>query len=177
MKGQKGFTLIELMIVIAIIGLLIAIVIPDLLKTREQSEIEACKASLRGVQSALELYYTHYKYYPTNLQSLISEGYLSENSDKDPWQRNFRYQPLYSGGGAGDATGSSGGKTASNYLLAADGPDGKKGTDDDVEAPINPKRHSFKSTGATGEGGETGAEGESGGESGGDTGGGGEGIE
>ena len=171
MKRQKGFTLIELMIVIAIIGLLIAIVIPDLLKTREQSEIEACKASLRGVQSALELYYTHYKYYPTNLQSLISEGYLSENSDKDPWQRNFRYQPLYAGGGAGDATGASGGKTASNYLLASDGPDGKKGTDDDVEAPINPKRHSFKSSGATGDSGDSGGEG--GGESGGESGGGG----
>ena len=76
MKKEKGFTLLELMIVIAIIGLLIAVVIPDLLKTREMAEIEACKASLRGVQSSLELYYTHYKNYPENLQVLITEGYL-----------------------------------------------------------------------------------------------------
>jgi general secretion pathway protein G len=151
MKNQKGFTLIELMIVIMIIGLLIAIVIPDLLKTREQSEIQSCSASLRGVQSALELYYTHYKYYSNNLESLITEGYLSENSDKDPWNRQYRYQPLYAGGGAGDETGAGGGKTASNYLLGSDGPDGKKGTDDDVESPINPKRHSFKQAGASGE--------------------------
>lgn len=144
MKSQRGFTLIELMIVIAIIGLLIAIVIPDLLKTREQSEIESCKASLRGVQSALELYYTHYKYYPENLNTLILEGYLSENSDKDPWNKEFRYEGIKSSGGTGDTTGSTGGKTSSNYRLGSDGPDGKSGTDDDIEPPINPKRHSFK---------------------------------
>ena len=152
MKNEKGFTLIELMIVIAIIGMLIAIVIPDLITTQETARRESCKASLRGVQSALELYCTHNKYYPTNLQTVISEGYLSEGSDKDPWDRQFRYQPLYSGGGAGDATGASGGKAASNYLLGSDGSDGKKGTDDDVEAPIDTKRHSFKSFGQSGDG-------------------------
>lgn len=146
MNRQKGFTLIELMIVIAIIGLLIAIVIPDLLKTREMSEIEASKASLRGVQSALELYYTHYKYYPSDLKQLITEGYLSENSDKDPWGRDYLYQPKYADSTSGEAE-SGTGKTASNYLLGSAGPDGKKGTEDDIEPPINSKKHSFKEVG------------------------------
>ncbi|MFH1824061.1 MAG: prepilin-type N-terminal cleavage/methylation domain-containing protein [Candidatus Firestonebacteria bacterium] len=145
MKKQKGFTLIELMIVIAIIGLLIAIVIPDLLKTRRESEIQSCSASLRGVQSSLELYYTHYKYYPEKLITLITEGYLSEGSNMDPWHMSYEYQPLYAGG-EGD-TGSGEGKTASNYLLGSNGPDGKKGSDDDIEPPINPSRHSLKSGG------------------------------
>jgi type II secretion system protein G len=145
-RKEGGFTLIELMIVIAIIGLLIAIVIPDLLKTREMSEVESCKASLRGVQSALELYYTHYKYYPEDMKSLITEGYLGEKSDLDPWSKAFEYLPV-KGTGTADVSGSTGTKTASNYLLGSDGPDGKKGTDDDIEPPINSKRHSFKQSG------------------------------
>ncbi|MFH1825218.1 MAG: prepilin-type N-terminal cleavage/methylation domain-containing protein [Candidatus Firestonebacteria bacterium] len=147
MNKEKGFTLIELMIVIAIIGLLIAIVIPDLLKTRRESEIQSCSASLRGVQSALELYYTHYKYYPEKLVTLLTEGYLSEGSDTDPWHMPYIYEPLSQGG---DNEGGSGeGKTASNYLLGSSGPDGKKGTDDDIEPPINSSRHSLKSGGKT----------------------------
>ena len=156
LKEQKGFTLVELMVVIMIIGLLIAIVIPDLLKTREQSEVEACKASLRGVQSALELYYTHYKYYPSKLDSLITEGYLSEKGDEDPWGRKLRYQPKYSGEGSEEGGGGSGSsQNAGNYYMGSDGPDGKKGTEDDIDPPINPNRHSFKNAGneAAGAGG------------------------
>ena len=153
MKRTKGFTLLELMIVIAIIGLLIAIVIPDLLKTREQAEVESCKASLRGVQSALEVYYTHYKYYPDNMLTPMNEGYLQEGGDKDPWGRSYRYRLATGSGATNEAEGA---KTANNYLIGSDGPDGKQDTDDDVEPPINTKRHSFKtnksSSEATGEG-------------------------
>ena len=92
-KNERGFTLIEMLIVLGIIGLLMTIVIPDMFKTRETSNREACTASLRGIQSSLELYYTHYKYYPDNLQALITEGYVSEGSDKDPWSNVYNYQP------------------------------------------------------------------------------------
>lgn len=137
-RDEKGFTLIELMVVIAIIGLLIAIVVPDLIKTREEATIEATKASLRGIQSALELYYTRYKYYPTTLPTLITEGYLQEGADTDPWGRKLSYQPVVEGGQA----------LASNYLLASSGKDGRQGSADDVEAPVNSSRHSFKQKGA-----------------------------
>ena len=165
MKRQAGFTLIELMIVIAIIGLLVAIVIPDLLTTRQQSEVEACKASLRGVQSALELYYTHYKYYPQALSNLVTEGYLGEDSDKDPWNTQFLYAP--DSGGAGSGNGSSGqssgggsGNQSTNYFLGSAGPDRVPGNDDDVEPPINTKRHSFKSKSSSAGGGSVGGTGQ-----------------
>jgi len=160
MRKKKGFTLLELMIVIAIIGLLIAIVIPDLLKTREMSEVEACKASLRGVQSALELYYTHYKYYPENLQTLMTEGYLQENGDKDTWNKLLRYTTT--GAGGGGAANESEGASTTNYLVGSDGPDGKQDTEDDIEPPINTKRHSFKKTNTTSEDTGAGAESSSG---------------
>ncbi|OGF46230.1 MAG: hypothetical protein A2231_09665 [Candidatus Firestonebacteria bacterium RIFOXYA2_FULL_40_8] len=111
--------------------LFIIIILPDLLRTRECSEIDSSRASLRGVQSALELYYTHYKYYPENLEIPIKEGYLAKGGDKDPWKTPYKYERS---------------PDKSNYLIGSAGEDNKFDTDDDVEPPINTPRHTFKKT-------------------------------
>lgn len=54
MKGTKGFTLVEIMIVVAIIGLLAAIAIPSFIKARTESQKNACINNLRQVDSAKE---------------------------------------------------------------------------------------------------------------------------
>ena len=54
-SNRKGFTLVEIMIVVAIIGLLAAIAIPNFVTARTTAQQSACHANLRTIQGALEL--------------------------------------------------------------------------------------------------------------------------
>ena len=54
MRGRKGFTLVEIMIVVAIIGLLAAIAIPSFIKARQESQKNACINNLRQIDAAKE---------------------------------------------------------------------------------------------------------------------------
>jgi prepilin-type N-terminal cleavage/methylation domain-containing protein len=54
--GKKGFTLVEIMIVVAIIGLLAAIAIPNFVKAREKAQMEACIANLRQIEGAVQVW-------------------------------------------------------------------------------------------------------------------------
>lgn len=55
-KKKAGFTLIELMIVIAIIAILAAILVPNFLKARAQGQLTACKSNCKNIATALEMY-------------------------------------------------------------------------------------------------------------------------
>jgi len=78
-KSKKGFTLIELMIVVAIIGILAAIAIPKFAELIRKSSEGASKGNLGSLRSALSIYYGDMEgVYPVTVASLTSNGkYLS----------------------------------------------------------------------------------------------------
>jgi len=64
LHGERGFTLIELLIVVAIIAILAAILIPNFLRARAQSQVAATKGNLKNVATALESYFVDSSQYP-----------------------------------------------------------------------------------------------------------------
>ena len=54
LTGKRGFTLVEIMIVVAIIGLLVAIAIPNFLRAREEARANSCVANLKQIEGAKE---------------------------------------------------------------------------------------------------------------------------
>ena len=108
LKHSKGFTLIELMIVIVIIGIFAAILMPRIMDSPEQAKRAKAKMEIRGIESALKMYKIDNGIYPTTeqgLEALLKKpdtapvpnkwregGYLEGNAvPKDPWDNPYYY--------------------------------------------------------------------------------------
>ncbi len=72
-KKRKGFTLIELMIVIAIIAILAAVLVPNFMRAREASRLTACKSNLKNLSTGIETYSNDFDgLYPSTQQHITS---------------------------------------------------------------------------------------------------------
>jgi len=69
MKKQTGFTMVELMIVVAIIAVLASIIMPKMSGARNSAKLNACKANLRHIAVAMSLYNTEYTFFTPNTGS------------------------------------------------------------------------------------------------------------
>lgn len=77
MKNQKGFTLIEMMIVLMIISVLLIITVPNVTKHNQNINSKGCDAYVKMVQAQVQAYEIENQKLPTNIQVLIDEGYLT----------------------------------------------------------------------------------------------------
>ena len=77
-QRKAGFTLIELMIVIAIIAILAAILVPNFIRARAQGQLTACKSNVKNLATSLEMYSTdNAGHYPANNNvTLLTPNYL-----------------------------------------------------------------------------------------------------
>lgn len=78
MRRQSGFTLIELMTVISIIGILVAIALPNYHNAIIQSKEAVLKADLFRFRDLIDQYYADKGHYPESLEALTQDGYLRQ---------------------------------------------------------------------------------------------------
>ncbi|WP_245820303.1 type II secretion system major pseudopilin GspG [Marinobacter lutaoensis] len=105
-ETQRGFTLIEIMVVMVILGLLVAIVAPNIMGRSDQAKVTIAQTQLKNIQSALDLYRLDNSHYPSTqqgLEALVSkpsgtpeprnwnpDGYL-KSVPEDPWGTPYQY--------------------------------------------------------------------------------------
>jgi general secretion pathway protein G len=127
-RDQDGFTLIEIMVVILIIGLLALMVVPRLRGVADRAKRTKAQADIQELKQALDRYYLDNGSYPTTdqgLQALVApptggrlpsnyeQGGYIEKLPNDPWGNQYFYQ-----------------SDGSTYALKSFGPDGVQSADD-----------------------------------------------
>jgi general secretion pathway protein G len=135
MRNNRGFTLIEIMVVVTIIAILAAIVVPQVVGRVDEARVQRAKADVQTLTQALSIYKLDNYHYPSTdqgLDSLVHKpggqpdaanwkagGYIAQ-LPKDPWGNDYQYvQPGQHG-------------AIDVYSLGADGKLGGEGYDADV---------------------------------------------
>ncbi|SEA86516.1 type II secretion system major pseudopilin GspG [Alkalimonas amylolytica] len=132
MNKQRGFSLLELMVVIVILGIIASLVVPNVMGNKEEADRQKAVVDIQQLENALDMYRLRNGFYPTSEQGLralvepattepvprsFPEGGFIRRLPRDPWGRDYQ---LASPGQFG------------RIDIFSMGPDGIPGTDDDI---------------------------------------------
>ena len=134
MKKQSGFTLLEVMVVVVILGVLASFVVPNLLGNKEKADQQKAITDIVALENALDMYKLDNSVYPTTdggLDALVSKpsspeprnyrdgGYI-KRLPNDPWGNEYQYLSPGDNG------------TIDIFTLGADGQEGGEGIAADI---------------------------------------------
>lgn len=134
--GQRGFTLLEMIVVLVIIGLLAGLVGPSLFRQADRAKVQTAETQIKMMRGALHAYRLDMGRFPSQSEGLtaLNEApadpkqaqfwkgpYLDEDVPLDPWNREYHYQSQ-----------SSGKEGFSLFSYGADGEPGGEGFDADI---------------------------------------------
>ncbi len=122
--NRAGFTLVEILLVVAILGILAGVAVVSLKGRTKTASIQATRTSIQAIGTAIDTYEVDNGIYPQSLQNLLTKGnesnwngpYMKDGRmPKDAWGVDFSYS-----------------LQGENYKLSSAGPDGQAGSADDI---------------------------------------------
>ncbi len=127
-RDKSGFTLVELLIVIAILAILGGFAVTKFSGILDDTKVSTAKSKMKGYELPLQRYYMRYNTYPTTeegLQKLVDEGFLKKSNDAllDPWKNPYQYR--FPGEFSSEPE---------IWSLGADGKDGGEGKNADIKS-------------------------------------------
>ena len=124
-RDEHGFTMIELLIVVVILGLLMSLVAPTMFSKVDSTKIKTARAQMQMLETSLDTYWLDMGDYPTKLDNLYRSSlpgwdgpYLPKAVPDDPWSNPYFYQ--------------SPGPDGESFVLMSHGKDGRPGGEDDA---------------------------------------------
>ncbi|MGZ3771424.1 MAG: type II secretion system major pseudopilin GspG [Bdellovibrio sp.] len=126
-KNRKGMTLIEIMIVLAIIGSIAALLLPSVTSQLDKSKVKEARIQLTQVVNALSMYYTDCGKYPQSLEGLTKADADCSNWGPEPYYKKSLKDPFNH-----DLVYEISGSEYSLKSLGKDGKEGGSGNDKDI---------------------------------------------
>ncbi len=122
-SAEHGFTLVELLIVLTIIGLLATVVVINVMPAQDTARMRKAEADIATLEQGIEMYRLNRMNYPSagdGLQALVTEGFI-KRLPNDPWGNPYRYAAPGRNGQPFDV-----------FSYGADGSEGGEGDDADI---------------------------------------------
>ncbi len=131
-KSRRGFTLMEVLLVLIILVVIGSIVAPNVFRFRDKANVDAATAQVGFIKDAARSYWLNMSKYPTSIDDMLtkpsdaaeaekwgSQPYIDAKLKPDPWGNEYQYV-------------APGKHNADSFDVWSYGPDGQDGTDDDI---------------------------------------------